>query len=53
MIISGTVDELDSGGYFDNMMLRGYFRDDKDEDEPIGGYDDDECEDDEYCDDDE
>ena len=40
MIISGTVDELQRDGYFDNIMLKGYFRDDRDEGEPIG-YDDD------------
>jgi len=46
MIISGTVDELERDGYFDNVMLRGYFRDDDDKDEDE--YEDD----DEYCDDD-
>jgi len=48
-LLQGTLEEFQNAGMFDNIMLRGYFLDDRDEGEPIGGYEDDECEDDEYC----
>jgi len=45
-LLQGTLEEFQNAGMFDNVMLRGYFLDDRDEDEPIGGYEDE----DEYCD---